>query len=1612
MKLTSYAVIFLMVVLSAASQVLPSLPGTFAAEQTQPTTAEQSYASNRLLIKFTRDTTTTQIESIDKTEGLRYIETIRLTDVRIYSFSHEEDPINLCKRLSAKYPEIEYAEPDALRKTYSVSDPKYPEQWYLNNTGQTVNNKSGPADVDINWPEAYATLNPSTEVIVAVIDTGVAGLHADLLGKLYVNVRELNGFSGKDNDNNGYIGDFAGWDFFSSPANSLSLDQNGHGTQVAGIIAAMSNDGTGIAGIAPSAKIMPLRVLNQFGQGGAPKYARVTDVALAISYAVLNGARIINLSLGGSLYSKTEEDLIKAAGNAGVLVVAAAGNGGTDGIGDNNDSTPTYPASYLAGNLIAVAAQDRTGSLAGFSNYGLNSVHLAAPGTDIRVPDVQRQPILSETFETTTVSAWTVGQSNGNLSTDSWTLASYAGNAYLTDHNLQYGTYLPYANLWARSPLIDFSNRVGARLVFDCYHDLRDDLLWVEVSLDSVNWYQWKVVTGASLGFSTIETDLSEFDGLKVYVRFRIQTNGSNNGAGVLIDNVVASSVTVYDTNNPAYVFTQGTSFSAPMVSGVAAMIMGQRPDLPVSKVREAILAGTRKVPSLTGKVQTGGMLDAKAALDRALAMPRAPLITRPPSETWATIGSTPVSLSVEATGDAPLSYVWKKDGSVVANATSATLSLPATTASVGSYTVEVSNAYGSVTSTSSNLNIGNAVQKRVLQMASTFPLTTTPTYAYFAVTGTSSKKILIRGVGPSLSQFGFPSPASDPQIALLTTDGKVIDSCNDWGRQLNRAEIEAKRAQLGLFSFPQGSKDAALLTTVRPGLYVVQISAASGAVGDGWLEILDADDIPISSINYFVFDIVAGGASGPAAINWTLTGTQPADFLVRSRGPSLGSTWAKDPLLSIELDKAVIRQNDDWSGDAIITSATTAAGATQLGNGSTESAILFKMPSGKTASAQVVGKAGAPEWLRLEVIALPDGTVDSLLPTISQHPQSTTKTIGESHTFSVSSSSLSQARFQWLKDGTAISAATNSSLTLANLQTAASGKYSVIVSNTAGSVSSTEATLTIAALAPAITSIGTASATKGLPFTYQITATNSPTSYSANGLPAGLTLNTNTGLISGTPTSSGVSMVSLFATNAAGPGGATSLTITVTTAPPPSFTSVSKSGNVLVGSTITLSATVSSLGGITYQWSKNGTAISGATNSTLSIANAQSGDSGRYALQATGIGGTTLSEPIAITVGTASLNPLVNLSALATVQAAGAIGTVGIGSEGPKWVLIRAVGPGLAAFGATGVLEDPMLEVKGSGSQSVATNNDWGSAPVPGDLIRAAESVGAFALNTNSKDSALLVFLEPGNYSVKVSGSGAASGLVLLEVYDVDSPRISSFTTVGYESEILGGGLTAGFVLAGTQSRDVLLRAIGPSLPSGGVVDPLLSLYKGNEAIASNDDWGADPLVIGATTLLGLSPLSAGSKESALVKNLTPGNYVAQISSATGSSGRARIEIYPTPVRDFHSGDTNRDGRISLTELTRVIELYNTRNGTTRTGGYGIASSTTEDGFSGDSTRSSSTTVTLSRYHSGDTNRDGKISLTELTRVIELYNHRSGTARTGQYRQQSGTEDGFAPGA
>ena len=230
--------------------------------------------------------------------------------------------------------------------------------------------------IDINvlpaWNQYDADEGEKRDVIVAVIDTGVDVDHPDLEGSIWVNADEIPG-DGIDNDNNGYIDDVNGWNFFDDNNVLCKGSEDDHGTHAAGTIAATRGK-TGIAGIADNqhVKIMPLKALGtEYGLG------EETAVINAIRYAEANGAEICNLSFGTSTYYPELERVMR---ESKMLFIVAAGNGDEEGIGLNIDVTPDYPAGYELDNVITVANLHFDGSLAESSNFGPKNVDLAAPG--------------------------------------------------------------------------------------------------------------------------------------------------------------------------------------------------------------------------------------------------------------------------------------------------------------------------------------------------------------------------------------------------------------------------------------------------------------------------------------------------------------------------------------------------------------------------------------------------------------------------------------------------------------------------------------------------------------------------------------------------------------------------------------------------------------------------------------------------------------------------------------------------------------------------------------------------------------------------------------------------------------------------------------------------------------------------------------------------------------------------------------------------------------------------------------------------------------------------------------------------------------------------------
>ncbi len=245
----------------------------------------------------------------------------------------------------------------------AVNDPKADQLWNLN-----------IARVPDAWNYVPAGSPGTTEVIVAVLDTGVNINHPDLKDNIWVNTAELNGKADTDNDGNGFKNDVYGWNFYSN--NNNVLDDNGHGTHVAGTIAAVGDNAIGIVGVAPNAKILPLKFLNASGNGFSSDATRAINYTTALKLAG-NNIVAINCSFGSTGAFPTLTTAILNAGSAGIVVVAAAGNESS-----NLDVTKVYPASVDASNVITVGATTNTDAWASYSNYG-SAVDVAAPGSNI-----------------------------------------------------------------------------------------------------------------------------------------------------------------------------------------------------------------------------------------------------------------------------------------------------------------------------------------------------------------------------------------------------------------------------------------------------------------------------------------------------------------------------------------------------------------------------------------------------------------------------------------------------------------------------------------------------------------------------------------------------------------------------------------------------------------------------------------------------------------------------------------------------------------------------------------------------------------------------------------------------------------------------------------------------------------------------------------------------------------------------------------------------------------------------------------------------------------------------------------------------------------------------
>ena len=347
-------------------------------------------------------------------------------------------------------------------------------------------------------------------------------------------------------------------------------------------------------------------------------------------------------------------------------------------------------------------------------------------------------------------------------------------------------------------------------------------------------------------------------------------------------------------------------------------------------------------------------------------------------------------------------------------------------------------------------------------------------------------------------------------------------------------------------------------------------------------------------------------------------------------------------------------------------------------------------------------------------------------------------------------------------------------------------------------------------------------------------------------------------------------------------------------------------------GRPLTLTVTAGGGNGNTYQWFKNGLAITNATSTTLTVAKSTTADSGDYTVVIRNNLGFATSQTVH--VGVDETARFINLATRGNVGKSDSLLIVGFVITGPgtKRVLLRAVGPTLSQFNVTGVLADPILRVFNGAGTQIYSNNDWGSSnDIPG--VATAESrVGAFTLPTGSADAAGILTLNPGSYTAVVSGkpngTNETTGIALAEIYEDDTASSARLVNLSSRGVVSPGAsvMIPAFVTAtpGTATpKKFLIRGVGPALAPFGVANflanPTVSITTQNGTVlATNDDWETNANVdeLRTVTAQMAFPLPAGSKDAALLVSLPPGGYTIQVSGVNNTSGTALVEVYEVP--------------------------------------------------------------------------------------------------------------------
>jgi hypothetical protein len=964
--------------------------------------------------------------------------------------------------------------------------------------------------------------------------------------------------------------------------------------------------------------------------------------------------------------------------------------------------------------------------------------------------------------------------------------------------------------------------------------------------------YQWSKAATTIAGATTATLSLPNAQAADAANYSVVVTNSAGSATSV------AATLTVNPAPIPPTITTQPQSLTltAGQNASLSVVAAGTAPlTYQWSKGAVAIAGATSATFPLTNLqasdagnyavvvTNAAGSITSAAATLTVNPAPLPPSITTQPQSLSTTVGQS-VSFSVVASGAVPLTYVWRKNSVSISGATAATFALNNVRASDGAdYTVVVSNAVGSITSSPATL---------LITAAAVGPSITTPPAATTVTAGQNvSFAVAVAGSAPFTYQWSKNGTAiAGATLATLTVTNAQATDAADYSVIVTNSVTS--------------------VTSVAATLTVLPSA------------ILPAITMPPQSAS-----ITTGGT---VAFSVTATGSAPFTYQWQKDGASIaGSSAATLVLANVQAGSA---------GDYLVLVSNVAGGVT-------------------SAAAH------------LTVLPAPSA------PIITIQPSSVTVPAGASINFGVSASQATA--YAWRFNGIAIPGATSATLNLASVQVADGGTYSVVVSNTTGSVTSNDATLSISAADFSGTYFGSFG-NNGQDGEFGVVVQgNGKVSLMARFsgpskavIVSDISLQQDGSFAVGLPGSPLVRQTAggthFYTGEVTGQLGASSVTLTAPglnlsgVAPRSAAGSAAREragvyASLPIGqSTGEVYVLVGEAGecfllelGATHI--RSGTGGLGQDGGLHIVIDAGSATEATYAgtLNDHRFQGSVVTGNETVTLDPAPAAPghqrLANLSSRGLAGAGDKTLIAGFVITGtdPKDVLIRAIGPALIPLGVAGTLANPKLKIV-RGSAVVLENDDWGTSDSM--LGATAARLGAFALPSGSKDSAILAHLAPGAYTAQVDIGAQLPGVAIIEVYDAGTmestaPKVVNIST---RAQVGRGGdiLIVGFVIAGDSPKQVLLRAIGPTLAQYGVngvlADPVIELFKGALLTKQNDDWGSGPdaaLIAATAQVIGAAPLATASKDAALLLYLEPGIYTVHVRGVGDATGIALAEVY-----------------------------------------------------------------------------------------------------------------------